>query len=87
MSVPLFTSAPWIQLFAECIDDSLPKKFTPDNWIKNKRWYKVKYFAEALNTDGSAITITNNKDEEIRPSPSMASFKAERFIIHEVCLN
>ena len=82
----LFSPPKYIQLFAECIDASLPK-FTPDNWVEENKWYKVKYIAEALNTDGIAVTITNSKDEVIEPSSTMSSFKSERFILHEVCLN
>lgn len=82
----IFSPPKYFQLFAECVDDSLPK-FKPDNWIVQGRWYKVKYLADALNTDGIALTITNNKDEIIEPSSTMSSFKFNRFIIHEVCLN
>lgn len=75
-----------MQVFAICIDDSLPK-FTPDAWIEKDRWYKVKHFAHSLNTDGLAVTITNNKGEEINPSNSMSSFIEKRFIFEEICLN
>ena len=84
--INLFIPPPYMQLFAECIDDSLPS-FTPDNWIKKGKWYKVKHYADALNTDGLAITICNNKDEVIEPSSTMSSFKFERFTIHVLCLN
>ena len=82
----LFINSPIYQLYAECIDDSLPK-FIPDNWIKKDRWYKVKYFAEALNTDGKAITITDRFNEEIHPSNTHFAFTDNRFIIHTICLN
>jgi len=84
--VPLVVPAPCYQLYAECIDDTLPK-FTPENWIKKDRWYKVKQWTDALNTDGVAITITDSKNNEIHPSNSMSAFKSERFIIHTICLN
>jgi hypothetical protein len=86
MSVPLFIPEPFYQIYAECIDDSMPK-FKPDNWVKANRWYKVKWFAESLNTDEQAITIADKNDEIIHPSSSMSAFKSSRFIIHSICLN
>ncbi len=75
------------QYYAVCKDDSLPK-FTPDAWILQNRWYKVKYFVEqALNTDDAALTITDKNNNEIHPSSSMSAFKASRFKIEMVCLN
>lgn len=84
--VNLFSPPSYIQLYAECIDDSLPK-FKPDNWIAKDRWYKIKHFAESLNTDGLAVTITNKQGEVIEPSSTMSSFKETRFKIHSICLN
>ena len=86
MGVPLFIPQPFYQLYAECIDDSMPK-FKPDNWVKVNRWYKVKWFAESLNTDEQAVTITDKDGNIIEPSSSMSAFKVSRFIIHEICLN
>lgn len=86
MSVPLKIPIPIYQLYAECIDDSLPK-FQPDNWVKKGRWYKVKWFTDALNTDDIAVTITDKNDNIIEPSSSMSAFKVSRFIIHDICLN
>jgi len=82
----IFSPPKYFQLYAECIDDSLPK-FTPNQWVKQNRWYKVKYFAESLNTDTMAITITDRMNNEIIPSDSISAFKIERFILHEICLN
>jgi len=86
MSVPLRIPIPIYQLYAICVDDSLPK-FKPDNWVKKNRWYKVKWFAESLNVDDIAVTITDKDDNIIEPSSSMSAFKVSRFIIHEICLN
>ena len=82
LKVPL----PYTQMFAVCIDDSLPK-FKPDNWIKKGKWYNIKYFAESLNTDGVAVTITDKRGNVIEPSTSMSAFKLERFVIKTLFLN
>lgn len=84
--VNLIVPPPHIQMFAICKDDTLPK-FKPDNWIENGRWYPVRCFAHALNTDGIAVAITDNKNKVIHPSDSMSSFKLERFDLVEIHLN
>lgn len=88
MAVKLIIPLPFYQLYAECIDDSIPNKLTPDAWIKQGNWYKIKHFVEnSLNTDGSTVTITDKDNNEIRPSETIWSFKPERFKIHHICLN
>jgi len=82
----LYTPAPYLSVYAFCLDDSLPN-FKPNQWIEKDRLYKVKFICDALNTDGSAITIINRHEEEIHPSNSMSSFRAERFEIFEIFLN
>jgi hypothetical protein len=82
----LYTPLPYIALYAFCVDDSLPK-FRPDNWVRRYRLYRVKYLCESLNTDGMAITLVDKRGEEIHPSDSMSSFRAERFDIFEIFLN
>jgi len=84
--VPLMLPPNYYQVFAQCVDDSLPS-FTPDEWIERGKIYKVKYFVESLNVDDMAVTITDDIGEEIHPSPSMFSFKSNRFNIFHVCLN
>lgn len=84
--VPLIMPLPCYQLYAECIDDTLPK-FKPNSWVKKDKWYKVKHWTDSLNTDGIAITITDRHNNEINPSDSISAFKSERFIIHTICLN
>ena len=86
MSVPLYTTPSHIELYAICIDDSLPK-FTPDQWIKHGRLYKVKHFTDSLNTSGTAITIVDKNNNVIKPNESMFSFKEERFQIIPISLN
>lgn len=86
MSVPLYAPPAYVAVYAYCIDDSLPR-FTPDNWVKRDRVYKVKWFAEGLNTDSTAVTIADNKGEVIHPSDSMSAFKVDRFIIFQFILN
>lgn len=85
--VPLMPPPNHRQVFARCVDDTLPNKFTPDSWIEKGKIYKVKYFVESLNTDNICITITNNAGEEIHPSDSIFSFKIDRFEIFDICLN
>ena len=82
----LYAPLPYIALYAFCIDDSLPK-FRPDNWIRRNRLYRVKFICDALNTDGMALTLLDSRGEEIHPSDSMSSFRAERFDIFQTFLN
>ena len=86
MSVPLFVPPSYIQLYAFCIDDSLPK-FKPDSWIKKNRLYKVKHYAESLNTDSIALTVMDKDNNIIHPSPSMSAFKIDRFELMMTYLN
>lgn len=84
----VFKPAKHIQVFAKCVDDSLPISFKPNQWIKKDKIYKVKYIAEPLNvTEGEAITITNDKGIEISPSESIGAFRSDRFETFEVFLN
>lgn len=82
----LYTPAPYITLYAYCVDDSLPR-FRPDNWIRKNRLYRVKFICESLNTDGMALTLVDKRGEEIHPSDSMSSFRADRFRMFQVFLN
>jgi len=84
--VPLALPPRYYQVYAWCIDASLPN-FTPDEWIEEGKIYKVKHFAESLNTDDVAVTITDDVGEEIHPSESMHSFKLSRFELFHICLN
>lgn len=86
MSVELKVPSPIFQIYAICKDDSLPN-FVPDNWIKENRWYKVKWFADALNVDDVAVTITDKENNEIHPSPSICAFRVSRFEFQQICLN
>lgn len=77
----------FIQMYALCIDDTLPK-FTPIDWIKKDKLYRVKQFANALNlSEGEAVTITDASGAVLRPSPSHGSFNTMRFHFFEVVLN
>lgn len=84
----LNTPPKYIELYAVCVDDEKPK-FKVDNWIRNNGIYRVKYICtEPLNqTEGFAITITDNKGDIIHPTSSMSSFKSSRFNMFEVVLN
>jgi hypothetical protein len=82
----LITPAPFVEIFAFCIDDSLPK-FKPDNWVKKNKLYRLKYMAESLNTSEMAITIMDRNGDEINPSDSIKAFKSERFILFPIFLN
>ena len=87
MSVQLKFPAKFIQIYATCIDDTLPK-FKPNEWVKTNKIYKVKAFTEALNqTEATAIIITDKEGNEIHPSDSHWSFSSERFSFFEVILN
>lgn len=82
----LFTPPPYLAVFAFCIDDTKPK-FEPDNWIVKNRLYRMKFICESLNTEGMAVTLIDSKGEEIHPSDSMSSFRADRFRFFEIILN
>lgn len=82
----LITPAPFVNIFAFCIDDSLPK-FKPDRWVKKHKLYKLKYIAESLNTNEMAITIVDKEGNEINPSENIKAFKSERFILFQIFLN
>ena len=84
--VNLIVPLPYIQMFAVCVDDSLPK-FKPDNWIKKNHWYNIKHFANSLNTDVMAVTITDKKGKIIKPSSTMYAFRLDRFIVKSIYLN
>ena len=82
----LIKPAPFVDILAFCIDDSLPK-FKPDNWVKKNKLYRLKYMAESLNTNEMAITIMDKNGDEINPSDSIKAFKSERFILFPIFLN
>jgi hypothetical protein len=82
----LIKPAPFVDILAFCIDDSLPK-FKPDNWVKKNKLYRLKYMAESLNTNEMAITIMDRNGDEINPSDSIKAFKSERFILFQIFLN
>lgn len=82
----LFKPPSYMDLYAYCIDDDKPK-FVPDQWVIKNHVYRVKFLCESLNTDGLAVTIVDKEGEEIRPSDSMSSFRAERFSFFELFLN
>jgi len=82
----LIKPAPFVDILAFCIDDSLPK-FKPDNWVKKNKLYRLKYMAESLNTSEMAITIMDRNGDEINPSDSIKAFKSERFILFPIFLN
>ena len=85
--VNLIIPPKYLAVYAQCIDDSLPT-FQPDEWIEEGRIYQVKHYTEPLNTtEGFAVTILDNKGEEIHPSPSHWSFASHRFEIFSICLN
>lgn len=82
----LFSPLPNVDVFAFCIDDSLPK-FKPDKWVKKNRCYRLKYITDSLNTEEMAITICDSKGEEINPSDTIKAFKSERFTFFQVFLS
>lgn len=82
----LITPASFVNVFAFCIDDSLPK-FKPEQWVKKNRLYKLKYVTDSLNTEEMAVTITDKNNNEINPSDSVKAFKSERFIFFQIILN
>lgn len=82
----LMIPASYVSLYAYCKDDT-PPKFKPINWIKKNKIYKIKYITESLNTDEFAITITDDKGNEIIPSDTIRAFKSERFDFFEFYLN
>lgn len=84
--VRLFVPPPFVAVYAFCINDELPR-FHPDNWIKRDRLYRMKHYCESLNSDGMAVTLMDNKGNEIHPSESMSSFRANRFVFFEIVLN
>jgi len=87
MGAKIYSPPKYIQVYAYCVNDDQPK-FTPNEWITEGRLYKVKFFAEPLNvTEGDAVTITDNKDNEIHPSSTHFSFKSDRFEFFEIFLN
>lgn len=77
----------YLLLFARCIDDSLPA-FDPEEWIEEGKVYQVKHYTESLNNgDDMALTILDEKGEEIHPSPSHWSFASSRFDLFAIHLN
>lgn len=82
----LYSPPVFVETYAYCIDDSMPN-FKPDNWIKKNHLYKMKFFTESLNTSEMAITICDNKGNEINPSDNIKSFKSERFVFFNIILN
>jgi hypothetical protein len=82
----LIAPASFVNVFAFCIDDSLPK-FTPDRWIQKNRVYKLKYITDSLNTSEMAVTIVDRNGDEINPSDSVRAFKSERFQFFQIILN
>lgn len=82
----LITPASFVNVYAFCIDDSMPK-FKPDQWVKKNKLYKLKYITDSLNTDEQAVTITDKNGNEINPSDTIKAFKSERFIFFQVILN
>jgi hypothetical protein len=62
MSVNLYSTPKYIQVYAVCVDAKKPK-FETDEWVEHGKMYKVKHFTEPLNvTEGQAVTITD-KDQ------------------------
>lgn len=86
MEVPLFKIAPYFIVLAACKDDSMPN-IPISSWIKKGKLYKVKHFADALNTSNTAVTITDDKDQEIHPNESTFAFRSERFDFINIGLN
>jgi len=82
----LLTPAPYVLVFAFCIDDSLPK-FKPNNWVKKNRLYKLKYITDSLNTQEMAVTITDKFGNEINPTEDIKAFRSERFDFFQIFLN
>jgi predicted transglutaminase-like protease len=82
----LIAPASFVNVYAFCIDDSLPK-FKPDNWIKKNKLYKLKYITESLNTSEMAVTIMDNNGNEINPTETIKAFKSERFDFFQIILN
>jgi predicted transglutaminase-like protease len=82
----LIAPAPFVNVYAFCIDDSLPK-FKPDNWIKKNKLYKLKYITDSLNTSEMAVTIMDSSGNEINPTDSIKAFKSERFQFFQIILN
>ncbi len=77
----------YMEVYAYCINDEKPKFETID-WIVKGKMYKVKCFTESLNlSDSMAVVITDNKDNELHPSPSHWSFNSERFEFLNIYLN
>jgi hypothetical protein len=85
--VNLIVPPKYLALFAKCIDDSMPA-FEPEEWITEGGIYRVKHYTEPLNTtEGFAVTILDEKGEEIHPSSSHWSFSSERFEMYSIYLN
>lgn len=84
--VRLFSPPPFVSVYAFCIDDELPK-FSPDQWIEKNRLYRMKHCCESLNSDSMAVTLMDKNGNEIHPSSSMSSFRADRFVFFEIVLN
>lgn len=82
----LLKPAPYMLIYAFCIDDSLPK-FKPDKWVKKNKLYILKYITDSLNTNEMAVTICDNLGNEINPSENIKAFKSERFDFFQICLN
>lgn len=82
----LIAPASFVNVFAFCIDDSLPK-FKPTNWIKRNKLYKLKYITDSLNTSEKAVTITDGSGQEINPTDDIRAFKSERFHFFQIILN
>lgn len=82
----LYSPPAFVETYAYCIDDSMPN-FVPDKWIKKNHLYKMKFFTDSLNTAEMAITICDNKGNEINPCDNIKSFKSERFVFFNIILN
>ena len=86
MKVNLFVPAPFFIVLVACKDDSLPK-FPVTSWIKKGELYKVKYFADSLNTSDTVLTITDFKGNEIHPNKDIFGFRSDRFDFINIGLN
>lgn len=83
----IFSPPEHIELYAICIDDTPPEKFTPENWIEKDKLYKVQYISDALNVSTTAVTIVDSKGKLVLPNETYSAFKIERFILFDIVLN
>lgn len=82
----LIAPASFVEVYAMCIDDSMPN-FIPEKWVQKNHLYKLKYITESLNTSEMAVTITDCYGNEINPSDNIKAFKSERFHFFQIILN